>query len=489
MRRRLRNGEVCWFAHAQKWCGAAQFRICMHAADNGKSYDCGSFKSSKEDNITKTTLTVWKETYTACKIMVTPAELFPSEVWNHVFSYLSAAEKSCVRASCTYFRKLIDHPSLWRDWSVVLDCVNGSYDTFFWETLRRRKVTSVVLRNNHSKHMKVLASSLPAVSILVMDGCVGVDLQYLNNFKNLKSLAIRSAYMVDFKSGSTESLRQQLTHLSLCKIPYNNVLRNISVVCQFKNLTSLTFHERNWGIPFSKINFILVALPKLEHLSLHVYFPKHTDPDNHLFIEPNARRLTSLEIFGTGRLLPVKAMKHMSQLKRFAVFYENVPREMPGNEPLSVMSDWLSDLHDLSTLVIVKGPPVKTYVSSIPVTLTDLTLHDSNLSLEDMAAVAAQIPNLQHLHLDTWPSHLGANASQIPKLFPNLKSLKIRHEHIPEKNFLDLHQLQDLEILEIVDSHPDLPALVRKLRILTKYRLRVLTPPYQRDVLSCPCVC
>ncbi|CAG01876.1 unnamed protein product [Tetraodon nigroviridis] len=105
-----------------------------------------------------------------------------------------------------------------------------------------------------------------------------------------------------------------------------------------------------------------------------------------------------------------------------------------------------------------------------------------------MAALAARVPRLQRLHLDTWPSPLGAKASQIPKLFPNLKSLRIRHEHIPEKNFLDLHQLQDLELLEVVDSHPDLPALVRRLRILTKYRLRVLTPPYQRDALSCLCV-
>lgn len=420
--------------------------------------------------------------------MVNPAELFPSEVWNHLFSYLSAAEKACVRASCTYFKKLIDHPSLWRHWSVVLDFVSNSYEPYFWETLRRRKVTSVVLRNSHYKHIKVVASSLPAVTILVMDGYIEVNLQYLNGFKHLKSLAVRGAFMADLESISAESLCQQLTHFSLCNINFHDILRNISVVCQFKNLTSLVLHETIWGLPFSKIKTLLAALPKLEHLSLHLYFPT-TVRDRFLVLEPNAPQLTSLEVLGRGQLLPENAMKRMSQLKRFAVFYKDTPRERLGSKPLSAMSHWLSDLRDLSTLVIVKGPPVKTYVSSIPASLTDLTLHDSNFSLQDMAAVAAQVPHLQHLHLDTWPSHLGANASQIPKLFPNLKSLKIRHEHIPEKNFLDLHQLQDLELLEIVDSHPDLPALVRRLRILTKYRLRVLIPPYRRDVLSCPCVC
>lgn len=419
--------------------------------------------------------------------MVNPAELFPSEVWNHLFSYLSAAEKSCVRASCTYFRKLIDHPSLWRDWSVVLDFGRNSYNTFFWETLRRRKVTRVVLRNSRAKHIKVVASSLPAVTILVMDGDIEVDLQNINGFKRLKSLAIRGAFMVDLESVSMVSLYQQLTHLSLCNTTFHDMLRNISVVCQLKNLTSLVFHETNWGIPFSKLKTLLAALPKLEHLSLHMYFLP-TERDKFLVLEPKSSQLTSLEILGRGQLLPENALKQMSQLKRFAVFCKDVPQQMLEGEPVSAMRNWLSDLRDLSTLVIVKGPPVKNYVSSIPATLTDLTLHDSNFSLEDMAAVAAQVPRLQHLHLDTWPSHLGANVSQIPKLFPNLKSLKIRHEHIPEKNFLDLHQLQDLELLEIVDSHPDLPALARRLRILTKYRLRVLIPPYQRDVLSCPCL-
>lgn len=413
-----------------------------------------------------------------------PAELFPSEVWNHVLSYLSADEKSRVRASCAYFRELVDRPSLWRGWSVVLDFVGGSYDASFWETLRRRKVTRVVLRKSHSKHIKVVASSLPAVTVLVMDGCPRAA-GCFKGFRKVRSLAVRSVYMEDLQSLSAESFRQQLTHFSLCNIPFSDILRNMSVLCQFKNLTSLVYHEKSWGIPCSKMESILAALPKLKHLSLHLHFPR-TELESFQGLEPNSWQLTSLEILGRGRLLPGNAMKRMSQLKRFAVFYKVTPRGTPGNEPLS---HWLSDLPDLSTLVVVKGPPVQTYVSSIPVTLTDLTLHDSKVSLEDMAAVATQIPHLQRLHLDTWPSHLGANASQIPKLFPNLKSLKIRHEHIPEKSFFDLHQLQKLEKLEIIDSHPDLPALVQRLRILTKSRLRVLIPPYQTDVLSCPCVC
>lgn len=386
--------------------------------------------------------------------MMNPAELFPSEVWTHIFSYLSAAEKSGVRASCTYLRKVIDHPSLWRDWSVVLDFLSVSYDTCFWETLRRRKVTRVVVKNYRPGHINVVASLLPAVTILVMDSVTGGGLQHLKGFKNLNSLAIRNVHADAFERVPTEFLSQQLTHVSLCNIPLSNSLTDISGLCHLKTLTSFVCHEFHWDVSWTEMKSILAALPKLEHLLLYPTTKWISCLEE---CKPQACQLTSLEILGRGQLLPPYAMKWMSQLKRFAVVYKNVPQKTLGTE---YVSKWLSKLPDLSTLVVVRGPPIETYVSSTPVTLTDLTLHDSRFSLEDMAAVAAQIPHLQHLHLDTWPSHLGAKASQIPKCFPNLKSLKIRHEHIPEKNFLDLHQLQKLEKLEIVDSHPELPTLV-----------------------------
>lgn len=419
--------------------------------------------------------------------MVHPSELLPSEVWNLVFSYLSAADKSRVRATCTYLRKLIDHPSLWRNWWVVLDFPNGSYHPFFWETLRRRKVTRAVLRTSKSKHIDEAAWSLPGLTTLVMESCDVANLGSLKSFRNLKSLAIRRADMSDMVNLSLVSRPQQLTQLSLCHLPFIGTLKTISAVTQFKNLASLALHAITWGIPFSAMKRILASLPKLKHLSMHLSFPRSTSEDFDV-IEPNAAQLTSLELFVKSHSLPENAMKLVPKLQRLTMYYKDGPRETPGNQPQSVMSKWLRELHELSTLVIVEGPLVQKYVASIPATLMDLTLRISRFSLEDMAAVAAQTPNLQRLHLDTWPSHLGVVVSQIPKLFPKLKRLTLRSSHIPEKNFLDLHQLHDLEILEVLDSYPDLPALVQRLRILTRYRLHVLIPPHQRDVMSCLCV-
>uniref|UniRef100_A0A3Q3Q0I8 F-box domain-containing protein n=1 Tax=Monopterus albus TaxID=43700 RepID=A0A3Q3Q0I8_MONAL len=56
--------------------------------------------------------------------MVQAAQL-PSEVWTHVFGYLSAADKFSVRTVCKYFKKLVDHWSLWRD-CLVLYCASDS---------------------------------------------------------------------------------------------------------------------------------------------------------------------------------------------------------------------------------------------------------------------------------------------------------------------------------------------------------------------------
>lgn len=432
--------------------------------------------------------------------MTQPARLLPSEVWNHVFGYLSAADKFSVRASCKYFKKLVDHASLWKDWSVVLGFQNGSYNSQFWATLRRRKVTSVVVRSSKAKDWKQLALSLPALTTVVMEQSSKASTDCLKDFPDLKRLAIRSSCTSLLLNASTVCQPQQLTHLSLCDVTFPSRAMDsfISAVSQFTNLTSLVCHqmdifeETTW-----MVHSILTCLPKLKHLSLSIVHilcaPPRPNPGPLGGAQGQAGApLSSLELIGCmDHSLPEYAMRLMPGLKSLAVFYRHSHQERSESLPSPVchMKAWLSDLPQLSTLVIVKGPPVKKYVTSIPATVTSLTLCVSGLSSEDMAAVAVQVPNLLHLHIDPWPSHLGAYTAEIPQLFPKLRSLKLRQGHVPEKNFLDLHQLQDLEMLEILDGSPHLSELTGKLQALTQNRLQVIVSPRQRDVLSCPCVC
>uniref|UniRef100_A0A3B4VM46 F-box domain-containing protein n=1 Tax=Seriola dumerili TaxID=41447 RepID=A0A3B4VM46_SERDU len=422
------------------------------------------------------------------KTMAQPPSQLPSEVWNHVFGYLSAADKFNVRASCKYFKKLVDHGSLWKDWAVVLSFQNGPYNSQFWATLRRRRVTSVVVRSSKAKDWKQLAHSLPAVTTVVMDQSSQKSLDCLKDFPHLKRLAIRSSCSSLSLDASTVSKPQQLTHFSMCDVTFPTAAMGsvISAVSHFTNLISLVCHQMGvFEETILMVHSILNCLPKLKHLSLSVVhrlctfhsIPRpNPGPSGGAHGQAGAPALSSLELIDCmDHSLPEDAMRLMPGLKSLAVFYRHSHQEMLDRRPSPVchLKTWLSDLPQLSTLVIVKGPPVKKYVTSIPATVTNLTLCVAGLSSGDMGAVAVQVPNLLHLHIDPWPSHLGARTAQIPQLFPKLKRLKLRHEHVPEKNFLRLHQLQDLEYLEILDSRPHLSELTAKLQALTNYRVEL----------------
>ncbi|KAL3059007.1 hypothetical protein OYC64_011027 [Pagothenia borchgrevinki] len=439
--------------------------------------------------------------------MTQPAPQLPAEVWSHVFGYLSAADKFSVRTACKYFKKLVDHGSLWKDWSVVLGYHKGYYNSPFWGTLRRRKVTSVVLRGTRTKDLERLASSLPTLTTVVMDQSSQASLSFLKECTHLKRLAIRGSGTPLLLDGSTVYEPLQLTHLSMCdvKLPTIAGCSLISAVLPFPNLTSLVYHKARlsentlWQDTLWMVHVpsILTRLPMLKHLSLSVgytlcTFHNRSRPSPGPPGGDGASVLSSLELIDCTHSFEADAMKRMPGLKRLAVFHRYSHHQMPLGLLATDGGDlktWLRDLSQLSTLVIVKGPPVKKYVTSIPDTVTSLTLCVAGLSPQDMEAVSVQVPNLLHLHIDPWPSHLRAQAAQIPQLFPKLKSLKLRHEHVSERDFLQLHQLKDLEYLEILDIRPHLSELTRKLQALTNFRLQVTTSPRKRDVLTCPCVC
>lgn len=430
-----------------------------------------------------------------------PTVGLPPEIWIHVLRHLSPADRFSVRASCKYFKHLVDQRTLWRDWSVVLGFQRGAYNSRFWSTLRRRGVAGVVMRGTKAKDWKQLALFLPSLTTVVMDQSSHASLDCIKDFTNLKRLAIRSSSTNLLLDASTVYHPQQLTQLSMCdvKFPTAGLDRFVSALSQFTNLTSLVCHQVGiFEETIWVIHSILNCLPKLKHLSLSIVqrlfaFSNISGPKPGPVGGAGSPVLSSLELIHCiDHSLPEDVMRLMPGLKTLAVYYRCSNQETtegcpsPDRHPLNT---WLSDLPQLSTLVIAKGPPVKNYVSSIPATVTNLTLCAVGLSSEDMAAVAVQVPNLLHLHLDPWPSHLGARTAQIPHLFPKLKSLKLRHEHVPERDFLHIHQLQDLGYLEILDSSPQLSKLAGKLQALTDYRLQVTTSPRRRDVFSCHCAC
>ncbi|KAI3369487.1 hypothetical protein L3Q82_007701 [Scortum barcoo] len=325
-----------------------------------------------------------------------PATQLPPEVWNHVFGFLSVTDRFNVRATCRVFKKLVDHRCLWKDWSVVLDFQNGPYNSPFWATLNRRRVTSVVMRSTRAKDWRMLAAGLPLTTVLVMDPSSQASLNHLQDFAHLKRLGIRGSSLLP--DAFTVRRPHQLTHLSICDVPVSVTAmgRFISSLSQFSNLTSLVFHPM--GIlkePVWMVRSILTCLPKLKHLSLSDLslwalnsIPRpNPGPLGGAQRPPSA--LSSLELTNClNDSLPEDAMRLMPGLRSLAVFHRHSHHDMSDRwlSPVCHLKTWLTDLSQLSTLVIVKGAPVKEYVMSIPATVTSLTLCVEGITSGDIGS-------------------------------------------------------------------------------------------------------
>ncbi|KAL3977967.1 uncharacterized protein LOC106097943 [Oreochromis niloticus] len=150
-----------------------------------------------------------------------PSKL-PPEVWNNVFGYLSTTEKLNVRATCKYFKTIVDHRSLWKNWTVVLDFKNGSYNRKFWDTLRHRQVSSAVMKSTKVKHWKQLALFLPILTTVVMDQSSQECFSCLKDFPNMRRLVLRSScsdLLLDI-SRFPLFLPEKLTYLSMCGVMF-----------------------------------------------------------------------------------------------------------------------------------------------------------------------------------------------------------------------------------------------------------------------------
>lgn len=222
----------------------------------------------------------------------------PPEVWVCVFGYLSTEDKHTVRTCCKYFKKLIDHPSLWKDFTLVLREWRR-YNSGFWATLRARKA-AISVEHVKKKDWKRLNKFLPNIaSIVFTDGGERVYKEkYFDNMLSLPSLdhlGVRNTTWSDsmLGPGLTEHFQSRLTHLSVCNVRLDCTVKFITAISNLFNLRYLLYHQEGgrWGlvddmraVPVHVFHNMLHRLQKLTHLSWGMKGEiSRPLPDNYLY--------------------------------------------------------------------------------------------------------------------------------------------------------------------------------------------------------------
>uniref|UniRef100_A0A3B4TPH7 Uncharacterized LOC111226023 n=1 Tax=Seriola dumerili TaxID=41447 RepID=A0A3B4TPH7_SERDU len=415
--------------------------------------------------------------------MEEPPQL-PPEVWVYVFSYLSTEEKHTLRTCCRYLRKLVDHPSLWRDYTVVLSDLRR-YTYGFWDTLRLRKLTRVAVRHLRRKEWRRLVKFLPSLTAIVfVDGGRLYKEKYLDNlsrFPDLRDLGVRNATWDEAMLGRTlsEQLQERLTHLSVCNVRLPCTMEFINTVSRLVNLRYLLFHQQGEGygldtvrpVPCSVFHTLLLNLKRLKHLSWGMRGePPEPLPDDYLSPadqqQPGSGRyggpaLTCLELVDYPEtILPENALRSLTSLRSLTVRYRYIREGIECR-----LRSWLSPLQQLETLTIIGqsgchshccfccrccvdfssvnqagfcrvtgqvlkfsvlsgGNSLATYTTTIPSSVTRLTLRVA-ITLKDMDSIAPKVPALEHLDIEQNRSS-GSLCRRIPMLFPQLRTLRIR---------------------------------------------------------------
>lgn len=413
----------------------------------------------------------------------------PNEMWMLLFGYLSLSEILSLRATCKYFRDVVDNSDLWKD--CVWELSDKEYEEQFWNMLRRWRVTTISLCSLNSwTHLVNELPGLPGLKTLKINTTKFYEMPDFSSFTNLERLHL--AYLgtrADLEEFSL-LMPPRLEHLTLChstspEVGAITLPIEISPDSPFKKLKSFSLHCSFFYLDEVKVlHFFLSSLPQLQHLSLSLY--NSLPYKGNISDLPPLKNcsLSSLELCNCKNLPKdlMKMVKVLPFLRSLAIFCVN--------EYSLDLSTWLRDLPALTSLLVM-CTDLSEVVSSIPRGLTHLTLIPRYLRSKDIPALAQQVPNLCHLHLGPLTSSGGEYTELIPQYFPKLNTLRIlKHSNIYQElsaeDKLRFSQ-KELEYIEIRDKWSLPASVVSEFEELTNNRVWIHFRSTKDQLWSCNC--
>ncbi|KAM7375639.1 hypothetical protein PAMP_005434 [Pampus punctatissimus] len=319
----------------------------------------------------------------------------------------------------------------------------------------------------------------------------------LKLFQQLRHLCVTSCYTPMKSLNFLLPLSHHLTQLSICNVQLTCPASHLVVaISQLTRLTSLLLHH-DGSLRVPTLSSVLIHLTELKHLSWTMITYRTLSHD--FFFSPagdGGLQLSDLQLLNYDAMVTQEVLQPLSCLHSLSIFHLY---SVPG--PICHMQTWLTALPHLYSLNVHGGHPLAAYADLLPSSLISLTLC-VDLQPEDLQVVSLRVPHLEHLHLEPWSSS-SSLVRLLPQLFPHLRTLRIRHNHVSDEDFLQLQLLQRLDTLEVLDSYytpdqsdpswvvyepsPRLLRLTSDLHRQTNHRVRVLTNSH-RDPLTCHCV-
>nr|XP_025039220.1 uncharacterized protein LOC112545402 isoform X3 [Pelodiscus sinensis] len=383
----------------------------------------------------------------------------PQEMLTEIIRYLPPAEKNKIRATCKLFKDLVDQPVLWQKSTIILRRINV-FNAEFWEVLRKRKITSVEVKEIRLKQWQKLLKIMPGLLDVTVDSLWSEEILHcLQLLTHLQKLHLKICPGLSERSVIREVVHfQHLIHLLLCGITLSG--SELIRIASLRNLHVLSLHTVQKALPENVLEYVLFHLPKLRELSLSYILNKEqlllclSLPDSHPIpyspeeSPPIAKlQLHTLALRQTGyNLFSERFLDQLSTIHTLTVCYI---KDFLLHS-VDVFGQVLKNLPNLTELNLAWISNLDRIVNNIPSSVAKLRVIGTKLSNSALSCLSNKSWKLREMDLTLSYGFDEKILKEFPHLFPQLTRLCLSGFLLTDNILLSLAKMEHLQELDVI---------------------------------------